>query len=85
MQLEQQFNSIFANLQTIADCTVYEEKIFDNGRQFVYQYSGKQKDLVEKKARAVVANLDKMRCPVAGNVHLVNGIYEIAVTYYGLD
>jgi len=69
----------------IEDSTVYEEKLFDNGRKFIYQYSGRQADLVMKKVNSIIENIDKIRSPSIGGIQLVGDVYKISLTYYGLD
>jgi hypothetical protein len=84
-ELTRNFDNIFASQSIIEDSTVYEEKMFDNGRKFVYQYSGRQADLVMKKVNRVIEAMDKMRSPSIGGIQLVGDMYKISLTYYGLD
>jgi len=69
----------------IENATVYEEKIFDNGRRYEYRYFGKDADLVGKRALRAKENIDPYRSPSLSPVTPFLDGYSCILKFYGLD
>lgn len=82
---ENVFDGIAAAPNILENATVYEEKIFDNGRRYEYRYFGKDKDTVEAKAKRVKDGIDPCRSPSVSSVQPFLDGYSCIVKFYGLD
>lgn len=69
----------------IEDATVYIEEIYNNQRSTVTRYYGKQKDLVEKRAKRDYDATDYMRSPVLSEASHYRDGYAVTLKIYGLD
>lgn len=80
------FGDVASNSQkTIEDCTVYTERIIDNGSYYLRRYSGKNKEMVQKYAQDVFDGVDKMRSPTMSSAQPYRDGYCIELGWHGLD
>ena len=64
---------------------VFQEKIFDNGRRFVYRYYGNDIASVVNKVEDVVHNIETYRCPSHELPYKYGEYWACDVKYYWLD
>jgi hypothetical protein len=79
------FEELMEPVNIMHQNTVWNEKTYDNGREFHYHYWGAQKHQVVSVVKDVVSKIDTYRCPTAGDPYLIDGMWNVDLKYYGLD